>query len=466
MNNKRITLMTLLVVLLVSASSAGGVRQAGATGVSSQFSADMPGHQDAPAMQPLAQALNPDGTINTQAGVGGSFDPAGWKMDTSATGAPRFVKAGESGKAGRGPQPYAPGDQNWSSTFGVPGANNSVHVIAVSGSDVYMGGYFTTIGGIGANHIAKWNGSSWSALGSGTDNVIYTMAISGSDLYVGGEFTTAGGIRASHIAKWNGSSWSALGSGVSGLEPNTEVRAIATIGLNVYAGGVFTTAGGISANHIAKWNGSSWSALSTGLQNGHCPNPLWCVTAMATDGSNVYVAGNFAVAGGVAAVGIARWDGTNWFALGSGLASVSNLVAAISVSGGDVYVGGQFTMIGGISAHNIAKWNGSSWSALGSGVNDTVSAISVGNSAVDSYVYVGGYFTTAGATNANHIAKWNNGWSALGSGTDGSVHALGFRSTAGYYNLYVGGDFATAGLNASNNIALWHKVTIFGHLTP
>ena len=45
----------------------------------------------------------------------------------------------------------------------------------------------------------------------------YALAVSGTDLYAGGYFTTAGGVPANCIAKWNGSAWSALGSGMSGL---------------------------------------------------------------------------------------------------------------------------------------------------------------------------------------------------------------------------------------------------------
>ena len=79
-----------------------------------------------------------------------------------------------------------------------------------------MGGDFTAIGTALANHIAKWNGSAWSALGSGMNDYgcVYALAVSGSDLYAGGDFTTAGGSEANYIAKWNGSAWSALGSGM------------------------------------------------------------------------------------------------------------------------------------------------------------------------------------------------------------------------------------------------------------
>ena len=133
----------------------------------------------------------------------------------------------------------------------------------MSGTNLYAGGYFTTAGGVPANNIAKWNGSAWSALGSGmsTATCRHALAVSGTDLYAGGDFTTAGGVPANYIAKWNGSAWSALGSGMDG----TAVYALAVSGTDLYAGGYFTTAGGVAANHIAKWDGSAWSALGSGM---------------------------------------------------------------------------------------------------------------------------------------------------------------------------------------------------------
>ena len=109
-------------------------------------------------------------------------------------------------------------DANWISMGGIPGANGAVYAAVVDGSgNLYIGGEFTVVGDVIANHIAKWNGSSWSALGSGMNGgyrSVYALAVSGSDLYAGGYFTTAGGSAANNIAKWNGSSWSALGSGI------------------------------------------------------------------------------------------------------------------------------------------------------------------------------------------------------------------------------------------------------------
>lgn len=45
---------------------------------------------------------------------------------------------------------------NWDNRFGPLGMNNSVRAIAVSGSDVYVGGTFTQAGGVDTPHIACW----------------------------------------------------------------------------------------------------------------------------------------------------------------------------------------------------------------------------------------------------------------------------------------------------------------------
>jgi hypothetical protein len=119
--------------------------------------------------------------------------------------------------------------------------------LAVSGNDLYAGGGFTIAGGVAATNIAQWNGSSWSALGSGVNRGVLALAVTGSDLYAGGNFTQAGGVSANYIAKWDGSSWSALGSGM-----NTVVYALAVSGSDLFAGGDFTTAGGKVSGYAAR----------------------------------------------------------------------------------------------------------------------------------------------------------------------------------------------------------------------
>ncbi|HSY76587.1 MAG TPA: T9SS type A sorting domain-containing protein, partial [Bacteroidia bacterium] len=82
--------------------------------------------------------------------------------------------------------------------------------------------------------------------GAGTDNNVATMTGFNGALYIGGQFDSAGGNPASHIAKWDGTTWSALGAGM-----NDNVFALAVYNSTLYAGGQFDSAGGSPANHIA-----------------------------------------------------------------------------------------------------------------------------------------------------------------------------------------------------------------------
>ena len=68
---------------------------------------------------------------------------------------------------------------------------------------------------------------------------VTALAIKGSELYVGGSFTEAGGVPASLIAKWNGSSWSALGNGLRTSAYSPGVKALVVCGDDLYAGGDF-----------------------------------------------------------------------------------------------------------------------------------------------------------------------------------------------------------------------------------
>ncbi len=273
----------------------------------------------------------------------------------------------------------------------------------------------------------------FSPLGTGTDLKVRAVAASGTDVYAGGEFTTAGGVAASRIAKWNGSAWSALGSGVNGT-----VRALAVSGTDLYVGGDFTTAGGGGANRVAKWNGTSWSALGSGVDQP--------IEKLLVNGGDLYAAGYFTTAGGVLVNRVAKWNGAAWAALGGGM---DNGTYALAFIGSDLYAGGDFTRAGGVFANRVAKWNGSAWSALGSGVDSGVVTLAVNGSDL----YAGGFFTTAGGGSANRVARWNgSAWSALGSGLNDGAWVLHIHGG----NLIAGGLFTAAGGGSANRIAKWN----------
>jgi hypothetical protein len=328
------------------------------------------------------------------------------------------------------------------------GVSSLVYTMAVAENEIYIGGFHLQAGGQPASRIARWNGTDWSALGQGATNGVNervtSLAVSGSDLYVGGLFTSAGGQVVAKVAHWDGNTWNALGQG-SGNGVNGPVLALAAIGSDLFVGGWFDRAGNLQANHIVRWNGSSWSALDDGTSNG-VPSTVYSIVV---SGGELYVAGG----------GVHRWDGSAWTTLGGGN------VFALAVQGGNLFAGGQFTSIGGQSANHVARWDGNAWSPLGLGVAGGVQFTHVTSLvATDSDLYVGGDFTQAGGQAANHIARWDGRvWSPLGLGAANGVGRLPGRNDPLVQSmallgaeLYVGGWFTLAGGQPANYVARWN----------
>jgi hypothetical protein len=349
---------------------------------------------------------------------------------------------------------------NWHGVAGksAQGTHVFVYALGLANDGLYMGGLFAAAGATPASRVARWDGTNWYAPGAGLTGSfagnldVRAIKARNSDVYIGGDFSGAGAVSCTNIARWNGTTWSALARGL-----DYSVFAIDVTPTDVYAGGGFTNAynssgAGVLANRISRWDGSTWQALGSGMNN--------TVTAVFATNGAVYAGGAFTTAGGITANHIARWDGSSWSALGAGTANgVSSTVYAILVDGTDVYVGGSFTTAGGVTAPGIAKWNGSSWSAVGGGVfySSTASVRSLAK--MGGYLYATGVFTNGGGTTpANFIARWNGTkWEALGNGIGTTMAAArGLALAVRGNDLFVGGVFEDAGGGDAGYIARWN----------
>ncbi len=367
------------------------------------------------------------------------------------------IYAGGYAFGGNNPPSIAAWDGNQWNSLG-QGLNYWANTVASDNNgNVYVAGDFGAAGGHVTGKIAKWDGNTWSALGSGIEgSSIGAIVVSGDYVYVGGDFPIAGGIPVNNIARWNITTgvWSALGAGIEG-----GVSTLAVSGRDLYVGGYFSRAGDINANHIAKWNMDTgyWSPLGSGVEGSSYRG----VYSIAVNGSDVYAGGKFEAAGGASANNIARWDANTgeWHALGSGVTGPDHpTVYGVEIVGNDVYVGGAFDTAGGVSASNIARWNGTTWAALGSGISNYVYEINVN----DIDVYVAGSFETAGGIPVNNVAHWDSGigeWSGLGSGTYGAVFSIDAHTNG---TIYIAGAFTTAGNKPSQGFGAWH----YEYLTP
>jgi hypothetical protein len=352
-----------------------------------------------------------------------------------------------------------------------------------SGPALFAGGHFITAGGVTVNHIAKWDGTTWSALSGpldiGTDYTVLALAVfddgSGPALFAGGSFTTAGGVFVNSIAKWDGTAWSAL-SGPSGTGMVGWVGSLAVFddgsGPALYAGGGFFSAGGVPVYRIAKWDGIAWSALSGPSGTGTDDHVIALAAGDSGGGPALFAGGMFTSAGGLETNHIAKWDGTAWSALsGPSGTGTSDWVFALAVfdegSGPALYAGGWFLSAGGVVTNYIAKWDGTAWSALsgpsGNGTDNVTMALTAFDDGSGPALFAGGHFLTAGGVTVNRIARWDgNAWSALsgpsGTGMDEYVEAVAGFDDGSRPTLFAGGWFTRVGGYPSPYIAAWRCV--------
>jgi hypothetical protein len=318
------------------------------------------------------------------------------------------------------------------------------------GAELFVGGSFVSAGGLVTNDIAKWDGSAWATLGSGAGSGdVHTLGVwddgNGLALYAGGHYMEMSGVFTDHVSKWDGTSWSALGNGMG-----RTVYAVAEFddgsgtGPQLIAGGSFSVAGGgVVANRVARWDGASWSTMGAGIDN-----TVWCFGEYDSgSGPELYAGGSFF---------LERWTGSAWVNAGTVNSSIKDIHVWDDGGGADMYVAGAFTSIGGASANRVARWNGSNWSSLGSGMDFTVEALVDFDDGNGSALYAGGTFFTAGGGTVNRVAKWDGtSWSGLGLGMDSTVESLAVYDDGSGPVLYAGGHFTMAGGLAANGVARW-----------
>ncbi len=384
-----------------------------------------------------------------------------WDPDGAGPQPPRLVTGGDFAFAGsvatRGIAAVGPPSGAWSA-FG-SGMDRSVRaLLTLPNGDLVAGGDFTVAGGVACNCIARWDGASWSSLGTGISDssfnpLVRSLALlPNGDLVAGGDFTNAGGADCYRIARWDGSAWHALGSGMNG-----SVAALAVLpNGDLLAGGSFTTAGGVACSRIARWDGTVWSPFG-GIGNA---GALQVSSMKVLPNGDLLIGGNFQTAGGVACNRIARWDGTTWSPLGTGTNGHVNALTALP--NGDIVAGGDFTVAGGFSCQKVARWNGTAWSQFGSGTDNSVLSLAV---LANGDLVAGGLLGSAGGKPCNGVARWNGAsWSSIATGfTDYPTGPDDYpRSVVGLPDgdLIAGGTFVSADGLVCHGVARWDGTAV------
>lgn len=323
--------------------------------------------------------------------------------------------------------------------------NGSVEcIVEAPNGDIYVGGAFTNAGGEGdADYIAKWSkaNQAWEAVKTGFNGQVNAITFDANgDLYVGGLFTDLGDANGDRIVKITSAGvLTSLGTGISTGGDSVVSLVIDPSTGYLYVGGKIADAGGVANTvNIAMWNGTTWSALATGL------NGTVNALHFAPNG-NLYIGGAFTNADGTDGDYICFWDGTAfnpiWAPNSDTGTELNAAVESIDFSSsGNLIVGGSFTNAGGVAAADyIAKWDGAKWSALGTGANLTVTEVHCPSSGG---VYVVGLFTSIGGlTLTDRVAFWTNGaWQPLDIDLPGTDEIYAILTTSDG-SLYLGGNF-------------------------
>ena len=327
-----------------------------------------------------------------------------------------------------------------------------VEALTTWNNKLVAGGVFTSAGGVPANYVAAWDGSRWSALGSGTSSPVWALTTWNGKLVAGGDFYSAGGMFVDHVAIWDGSKWSALGSGV-----NDTVKALTVWNGSLVVAGCFTSASGVNVSNVALWNGLSWSPMGSAMKD--CVDSLtvwngslvadgtfhtedswlyhatvwndseWSILGEQGAGPVITVWNGSLVASGSFnvedpdpyiqargyAVGI--WNGSAWLPLGASpdakllvnwdqggvVTGLQYSPASLTVWNGSLVAGGSSSTWAYPFAGSVDVWNGTNWTALGRHMSSSVMVLNVWNGRL----YAGGYFDYADYFTVNNIAYWN-----------------------------------------------------------
>lgn len=310
----------------------------------------------------------------------------------------------------------APGIARWDGQWWspLPGLSGTVNALTQlrdkSGrTRLYAGGQFT-LTGTGSVSAAVWDGESWSNTGS--DNLRYINAMTVFDDGGGPALFAAGRTQGSRpvVAKYEAGAWRHIGTLYGYGNTLSSIIALTDAhGPALYVGGTFQYVEAevpIPARNLARWSPTGgWSGVGEGVDD-------W-VNALAVypgpNGPALHVGGYFDSAGAVTGLnGLAKWDGDEWSRVGPGITGFVDGLGVVREHGRDMlYIGGGgLTHAGGVPARGVAKWDGTTFSALGSGIDAGPTTFISHDDGAGPSVFMGGSFYYAGGIRSQGMARW------------------------------------------------------------
>lgn len=253
----------------------------------------------------------------------------------------------------------------------------------------------------------------WNSLGAGlvfppTNMHITSLVEYNSKLIIAGSFKQTGGYITPNIVAWDGQEFDTITcQSFDQQNFGGVVYSMAVYDNKLFVGGgninfcnIDKTIGAIR-NYIIYYDGSSWNMLP----NNNSKNFNGNIYAMIVYKNELYVAGTLYEINGKPFNRIAKWNGTTWKNVGSGITGGVSSISAMAVYNDELYVGGNFYFAGGKPANFLAKWNGNIWDSVDNSLNSTVQSLFTDT--IHNRLLLGGGFTNAGDSPTLGIASWD-----------------------------------------------------------
>ena len=218
--------------------------------------------------------------------------------------------------------------------------NGPINALMAFKGNLYAGGKFTMADTTKVRYMARWNDTTWHAVGRNLSNNVRAIAVFRNTLYAGGQF--------SEVLKWNGRSWEPVQGGNKSIRMSGWIKAFCLYNDELYACGEF--------NYLARWDGNDWGTAGS-LNDG--------ASAIAECNASIYVGGDFISSpGSEYSYHIAKYKASimSWNCIGGVMYSggdckpYSGTIWALAEYKGSLYVGGQFMIAGGKTINNIARF--------------------------------------------------------------------------------------------------------------
>jgi hypothetical protein len=184
-------------------------------------------------------------------------------------------------------------------------------MVVYNGELVACGDFSYLAGNYDLRYLARWDGENWCSFSpTGNDDIdwfVLDVEVFQGDLYIAGNFSTVGGMPAEILARWDGAAWHAEGEEVWDTAAYADGNAMSVYNGALFVGGAFPLGPPWNTRGIMRWDGATWFTCGAGVNGG-----VYELQTIDYGGEETLYAGGWfsSVGGGINSDFIAAWQET------------------------------------------------------------------------------------------------------------------------------------------------------------